>query len=129
MGTRSITLVYENNEPFVNIYRQYDGYPSGHGRDLSKFMRDRKLINGFNPQHSPLFYSNGINCFAAGLIEHLKDHQIGGIYIYSVNNLDCGQDYEYHIFDNLVVVKDYNKNVIFCGDWNEFADYCDEDES
>ena len=34
MGTRSLTFVYEGDKPFVNMYRQFDGYPSGHGQEL-----------------------------------------------------------------------------------------------
>ena len=34
MGTRSLTFVYdEYGEKIINMYRQYDGYPSGHGRN------------------------------------------------------------------------------------------------
>ena len=31
MGTRSLTYVYENEAPIICMYRQFDGYPSGHG--------------------------------------------------------------------------------------------------
>ena len=37
MGTRSLTTFKEdhNNEEIVVLYRQFDGYPEGHGIDLS----------------------------------------------------------------------------------------------
>jgi len=39
MGTRSLTYVYDNKEPLVCMYRQFDGYPSGHGKELAEFEK------------------------------------------------------------------------------------------
>ena len=39
MGTRSLTYVYDDysvNTPIMCMYRQYDGYPTGHGAELSE---------------------------------------------------------------------------------------------
>ena len=34
MGTRSLTFVYDDSDRrIIKMYAQYDGYPSGHGRD------------------------------------------------------------------------------------------------
>ena len=39
MGTRSLTFVYdEDGRKIINMYRQYDGYPSGHGKDLAESL-------------------------------------------------------------------------------------------
>ena len=46
MGTRSLTYVYDVKTPVVCMYRQYDGYPSGHGQELAEFLFDGKLVNG-----------------------------------------------------------------------------------
>ena len=37
MGTRALTFVYDaDNQPFLNLYRQYDGYiKGGHGSELA----------------------------------------------------------------------------------------------
>ena len=40
MGTRCLTYVYEGNSPLVCLYRQFDGYPSGHGTELANFLKD-----------------------------------------------------------------------------------------
>ena len=39
MGTRSLTTFIDDHteEEIVVMYRQYDGYPEGHGRDLVNF--------------------------------------------------------------------------------------------
>ena len=51
MGTRSLTFVYEDTgdgqEPVMCMYRQYDGYPSGHGAELAEFLMPFKLVNGY----------------------------------------------------------------------------------
>ena len=120
MGTRSLTFVYEGDVPVINIYRQYDGYPSGHGHELAQFLDSKTLVNGFGKQNS--FEANGMGCLAAQLIVQLK-HGVGGIYIYPVSSTDCFQDYEYHVYEDRVVVKDPTA-VIFEGTWEEFGQFC-----
>ena len=120
MGTRSLTFVYDGDVPVINIYRQYDGYPSGHGHELAQFLDSKNLVNGFGEQNS--FEANGMGCLAAQLIVQLK-HGVGGIYIYPVSSTDCFQDYEYHVYEDRVVVKDPTA-VIFEGTWEEFAQFC-----
>ena len=120
MGTRSLTFVYDGDVPVINIYRQYDGYPSGHGHELAQFLDSKNLVNGYGEQNS--FEANGMGCLAAQLIVQLK-HGVGGIYIYPVSSTDCFQDYEYHVYEDKVVVKDPTA-VIFEGTWEEFAQFC-----
>jgi hypothetical protein len=43
-------------------------------------------------------------------------------------NQDCWQDYEYHVYENKVVVKNPTE-VIFEGYWNEFLLLTTEKES
>ena len=120
MGTRSLTFVYDGDVPVINIYRQYDGYPSGHGHELAQFLDSKTLVNGFGEQNS--VEANGMGCLAAQLIVQLK-HGVGGIYIYPVSSTDCFQDYEYHVYEDKVVVKDPTA-VIFEGTWEEFGQFC-----
>ena len=120
MGTRSLTFVYDGDVPVINIYRQYDGYPSGHGHELAQFLDSKTLVNGYGEQNSA--EANGMGCLAAQLIVQLK-HGVGGIYIYPVSSTDCFQDYEYHVYEDKVVVKDPTA-VIFEGTWEEFAQFC-----
>ena len=120
MGTRSLTFVYDGDVPVINIYRQYDGYPSGHGHELAQFLDSKTLVNGYGEQNS--VEANGMGCLAAQLIVQLK-HGVGGIYIYPVSSTDCFQEYEYHVYEDKVVVKDPTA-VIFEGTWEEFAQFC-----
>jgi hypothetical protein len=112
--------VYDGDVPVINIYRQYDGYPSGHGHELAQFLDSKTLVNGFGEQNS--FDANGMGCLAAQLIVQLK-HGVGGIYIYPVSSTDCFQDYEYHVYEDKVIVKDPTA-VIFEGTWEDFAQFC-----
>ena len=120
MGTRCLTFVYDGNVPVINIYRQFDGYPSGHGHELAQFLNSKKLVNGYTDKNSA--EANGMGCLAAQLIVQLK-HGVGGIYIHPVTSTDCFQDYEYHVYKNKVVVKDPTA-VIFEGTWKQFAQFC-----
>ena len=120
MGTRSLTFVYDGDVPVINIYRQYDGYPSGHGHELAQFLDSKTLVNGYGEQNS--VEANGMGCLAAQLIVQLK-HGVGGIYIYPVSSTDCFQEYEYHVYEDKVIVKNPTA-VIFEGTWEEFAQFC-----
>ena len=50
MGTRSLTKFYDTcnstRTPLVTVYRQMDGYPSGHGLELAKFLKSKRIVNG-----------------------------------------------------------------------------------
>ena len=136
MGTRSLTFVYDSsnsddgttNEAIMCIYRQYDGYPSCHGHELAQFLNSKTLVNGYGEQNS--VEANGMSCLAAQLVVQLK-HGVGGIYIYPVSSTDCWQDYEYHVYDDKVIVQDCSygydsghNQVIFDGTWEDFAQFC-----
>jgi hypothetical protein len=122
MGTRSLTFVYEENKPIMNMYRQFDGYPSGHGQELADFLLSGDLVNGYSDTKTVQF--NGMGCLAAQMIVNFKK-SVGGFYIYPVDSTDCWQDYEYHVYEDTVVVKDPNE-VIFDGSWDEFKAFCCE---
>ena len=121
MGTRSLTFVYEENKPVVNMYRQFDGYPSGHGQELAKFLLSGEMVNGIPVGVDKLFF-NGMGCLAAQLIVNFKK-SAGGFYIYPIESNNCWQEYEYHIYEDTVVVKNPDE-VIFNGTWKEFYDFC-----
>ena len=104
MGTRSLTFVYDGQEPIINMYRQYDGYPTGHGAELAEFLAPFTLVNGLGINETRKV-ANGMGCLAAQLVANFKDGA-GGFYLYPTSAVDCGQDYEYHIFDNVLTFLD-----------------------
>ena len=135
MGTRSLTYIEESHQTAVadeennnevhetkqNIlcmYRQYDGYLSGHGAELAEFLQDFTVVNGYN-SNTPKRAANGMGCLAAQLIAHFKDG-IGNIYIHEPNESDCGEEYTYTVYeeDGKVRVRAYDvwaKKIIFDG--------------
>lgn len=123
MGTRSLTFVYEGDTPVINMYRQFDGYPSGHGFELAEFLEGFEIVNGYGEVKPKL--ANGMGCLAAQMIAHFKK-SVGGFYIHPVTSTDCWQDYEYHVFENRVVVKNPDQ-VMFSGTFDEFKEFCLED--
>jgi hypothetical protein len=140
MGTRALTFVYdEYNKPLVNLYRQYDGYPTGHGAELAQFLSEFHITNGISPGETRRT-ANGMGCLAAQVVAFFKE-SVGGFYIHSVDSTECGQDYEYHVYQKdkelRVRVTDRGCNMfgltmsdtnegIFDGTVAEFAEFCSE---
>lgn len=74
MGTRSITTVLdEEGVSLVSMYRQFDGYPSGHGEELCDFLRGFEVVNGIGAgDEQKEKIANGAGCLAAQLVAHFK---------------------------------------------------------
>ena len=125
MGTRSLTFVYDECEAIINLYRQYDGYPSGHGRELAEFLSPFTIVNGIGRETANI--ANGMGCLAAQLVAHFKT-EVGQFYLHPVTATNCGQDYEYHVYEDKVVVKNYNGNEVFSGNWKLFSKFCKAEE-
>ena len=124
MGTRSLTKVIEkyddgSKETITTMYRQYDGYPSGHGIELAEWLSKYYVVNGINLNDTRLI-ANGMDCLAAQMFAHFKDGP-GNIYCMRPNAKDCGEEYIYEIqggFDkNLsITIRDvWKKKIIFKG--------------
>ena len=109
MGTRSLTVFNDEwkNEEIVVLYRQYDGYPEGHGTDLLTFIDNMKS-------------RNGMGCLAAQVISHFKE-ETGNFYLYSAGTRDIGEEFIYTLYYteelNIKVQDTYNgeDNIIFDG--------------
>lgn len=80
----------------VVMYRQFDGYPTGMGRDLKEFLGHTRIVNGFSNHRAPDF-ANGMGCLAAQIVEHFKDG-IGGIYLHPAGKRDIWEDYIYTVY-------------------------------
>ena len=109
MGTRSLTFVYdEQGNKIINLYRQYDGYPTGHGQELAEFLNNQKMYNGAGD-------------LAALLVAHFKKEPMH-YYLYPTDVEDCGQDYEYHIYSSGINI---SIKIMDCG-WNCFGETQDD---
>jgi hypothetical protein len=120
MGTRSLTYVYDENcEKIINLYRQFDGYPTGHGAELAEFLNSGRVVNGLDGMGKELQF-NGSGCLAAQLVAHFKKES-GGFYLHPVTVEDCGQDYEYHVYTG----DEIRVKIMDCG-WNVFGQTQDD---
>tara|TARA_R110000824_G_C15106040_1_gene666716 strand:- start:279 stop:659 length:381 start_codon:yes stop_codon:yes gene_type:complete len=84
MSTRALIHIYEDEKdetPLTTIYKHYDGYPTenGVGETLKEYVMDSRIVNGL-PLDPTDDMHNGMGCFAASLIKHLKD-RAGDVYI------------------------------------------------
>lgn len=127
MGTRSLTYIYNGTKadigkPMVCMYRQFDGYPSGHGQELAEFLLSGRLVNGISGMGKVRQF-NGMGCLAAQLVSELKDGA-GNIYLFAPElGQDCWQEYEYHVWEDVVRITD-TQNTLFEGSWKEFEAFC-----
>ena len=105
------------------MYRQMDGYPSGHGQELADFLAGRRVVNGFHAGDNG-FAFNGPGCAAAAIVARFKD-EIGGIYLYPAGTRDMGEEYVYTVTVNgtdmwLRVEETHGGYVLFDGNTGVF---------
>lgn len=101
MSTHSVTVVYDEDERvLIRMYRQMDGYFSGHGKDLVDFLNGMWVVNGIG-RDTPKKAANGMQCLAAQIVAEFKDG-IGGIYMLplSYNWSDIQYTYEVKLSDD-----------------------------
>lgn len=94
MGTRCLTRVFEDGKEILCMYRQFDGYPDGHGDELAKFLAPITVVNGIGGTNKNI--ANGMGCLAAQLVASFKTEP-GGFYIMAPGTKDVGEQYTYHV--------------------------------
>jgi hypothetical protein len=136
MGTRSLTrFITQHGDEKIAItciYRQYDGYPSVHGKELADFLSSGKMVNGYGSSEERQF--NGLGCLAAQFIAEFKKGT-GNIYIETPDAIGCGEEYVYEVIykypegafgkpneDSLIITcfDVYAEKIIFEGKPKEF---------
>lgn len=118
------------------MYRQFDGYPEGHGAELAEFLKSGRMVNGLDGVGKELQF-NGMGCLAAQMIANFKESP-GGFYIHPTDVTDCGQDYEYHVYQKKdeLYIEVYNcgcnffgmsgdsRDLEFKGNLKQFTEFC-----
>lgn len=79
----------------------FDGYISGVGYQLARFLKDKKLINGISNQTIEQGFANGMGCLAAQYLHDIKTN-IGSVYCVP------GDSKEFYNYDVVLV----NGNLI-----------------
>lgn len=99
MGTRCLTVMYETpnfgGEEIAVLYRQMDGYPDGHGADLTDFLKEFVVVNGIRLSENRKV-ANGGSCLSAQIVAHFKDGA-GGFYLHPAGTRDAGEEYIYYV--------------------------------
>ena len=106
MGTRSTYRIIEQlthkgkivNQEICLVYRQFDGYPTGHPMETAEWLASGKVVNGISSTEKNLVF-NGAGCLAAQLIAKYKDGP-GGTYIQSLKSR--GNSWEDYLYDIIV---------------------------
>lgn len=108
MGTRSTTKIYvkypkQEKKLILSLYKQFDGYLEGWGKEMKDFFKSGKVVNGLPLDRSERLF-NGTGCFATQLIANFKTEP-GNLY---ATHKDDDQEFNY------TITFDYeNKKVIF----------------
>lgn len=134
MATRSVTTIFNADDyPIISIYRQYDGYPEGHGVELFSWGTGRYVVNGYNGNDKEARAWNGMGCCAADLVCALKreDGSPGGVYLMrNADELD-GIEYWYELRLRgrklLLLVRDKD-GTLFDGLLDGFVSYFEEEK-
>lgn len=128
MGTRSLTLIEEDGRVIVNMYRQFDGYPTGHGADLAEFLASGTVVNGYSDKGAKQF--NGMGCLAAQMVANFKKC-VGDFYMYHPDERDLGEEYTYRVSfiegELRVEISGY-EGIEFEGNVEEFTEYCSREK-
>lgn len=149
MGTRGLVKVFDEKrgrgkpKQIINLYKQFDCYPNGLGTELYEFLKPFTITNGIDSRAKMGYDANGACDLAAQLVCHFKK-DVGGVYLYSIDDKQCGQDYEYEIYpskDHGFRIKVVNRGcnffgmqssetneAIFDGDLESFGKFCTENE-
>ena len=124
MGTRSLTILNDDDGTEIAVlYRQMDGYPSGHGLELKEFLSGMTITNGISGDSRGT--ANGGACLAAQVVAHFKT-EVGGFYLHPAGTHDCGEEYRYTLTPKvgegvtLKVVEIYEGTTLFEGKIEDF---------
>lgn len=115
MGTRCITVFKDETREIAVLYRQFDGYPDGHGQELKEFLAPMHLCNGYQEQDKE-HGANGMDCLAAQIVAHFKK-EIGRFYLYPAGTRDTGEEYVYTVYpkDGVIYLRLEEGSVTFFG--------------
>lgn len=135
MGTRSLTVFVnkwdDDEEEICVMYRQFDGYPEGHGKELCELLSKGKMVNGISMGDNS-FVFNGMGCLAAQVVAHFKE-DAGGFYLHAAGTRDCGEEYIYTVSGSIgeephVTVYSEYDGELFAGTASEVLELIEKSE-
>ena len=115
----------------VQVYKHYDGYPSGHPMDLAEFLKDFKIVNGLGQDTRKV--ANGLGCLAAQYVAAFK-MDAGDMYIENPDIEHSDLDYITYVWGTenkdiwISIFEDYKHGgCIFVGKPQQLIDKYDTD--
>ena len=102
----------------VQVYKHYDGYPSGHPVDLAKFLDGFSIVNGLGQNTHKV--SNGLGCLAAQYVAAFKEGP-GDIYIENPDTQHTDIEYITYVWGDdgksiwMSIFDVYDEECIFVG--------------
>ncbi len=100
MSTRSVTHIHESHtgdEKIVcSFFRHCDGYPDGHGKDLTEWLAGKKLVNGIDADFIIGRDFNRAGTMAVSLMQHIQE--VSGCEVIPTGNTGLGEEYIYDIY-------------------------------
>ena len=115
----------------VQVYKHYDGYPSGHPVDLAKFLDGFKVVNGLGQDMHKV--ANGAGCLAAQYVSAFKESP-GDIYIENPDEKHMDIEYITYVWGDdgksiwMSIFDVYDKECIFVGKPQELIDKYEYDD-
>lgn len=129
MGTRCLTVLHDSDEKEIAVlYRQFDGYPDGHGQELADFLKGKTIVNGISGDMDKSKIFNGMGCVAASVIAHFKN-EVGGFYLHPAGTRDCWQDYIYHVRGEIGKEPEIEIEGEFAGPASDFNRFYEDTET
>ena len=112
----------------VQVYKHYDGYPSGHPTDLAKFLKGFSIVNGLGMDMHQT--ANGLGCLAAQYVAAFK-MAAGDIYVESPDTERDWIEYITYVWgtdnkDIWMSIFDIEDRCIFVGKPQELIDKYEE---
>ena len=115
----------------VQVYKHYDGYPSGHPVELAEFLKEFKIVNGL-PYGDDSKMANGLGCLAAQYIAAFK-MKAGDIYVESPDTERDWIEYITYVWgtdnkDIWMSIFDIEDGCIFVGKPQELIDKYEDND-
>ena len=113
----------------VQVYKHYDGYPSGHPVDLAKWLNEFNIVNGLGQDTHKV--SNGLGCLAAQYVAAFKE-QPGDLYIENPDAEHSDIEYITYVWGDygkgiwISIFSTYEDECIFVGKPQELIDKYEE---
>ena len=106
----------------VQVYKHYDGYPSGHPVDLAKLLNNFKILNGIPFGYNDSKIASGLGCLAAQYVAAFK-MDAGDLYIENADTEHGDIEYITYVWVGDSVDKDIWMSI-FDVSWNDESDKC-----